>query len=269
MSTNETPTENTSEDVTAPTTTPKENDALSLDGKPIALSSYAPIRNRKRFIAVALIGTLMTIGGAGTVTASLTNDHTISTENKVFLNTNLNLETTPNSQVISKNLTPGQPAETFTVEVQNVGELDANYGIYVIDADKLQLPEVALDNTTVSVRSVGDSSWNYTTNLRGFVDNATISDWSQDGERVIKPGAIKTFQITITPDSSGSEWTQEDFGNFSMTFTTKFIASQVAGGTSDLLDYARENGTVVADLGPGLKVFAVPAGEALAASQGK
>jgi len=223
-------------------------------------------KNRKRVVALATVASLIAVGAMGAASASLTNAYTVETNNRVYVDTDLTLEKTPNSQQIIKDITPGQPSTTFVQEVQNKGQLTANWGFYATNASASTLPDVALDNTRVRIQSGG---FDYTTTLRGFLTNATVSDAAQGGNRSMKGGEIRTIAITIIPDSTGAQWTEEDFGQYETTFDTVFLASQEVGGTSDLMKYARKNGVnATGDTTGSFTVWTIPAAEAEAASRG-
>jgi hypothetical protein len=227
-------------------------------------------RNR-RASAVGVLLTLVLIAGAGASTkpadASVTEKHTISDENDIRGAMDLSIETTPESQIISKDITPGGTAETFDLEVQNVGTFDANYAFYIENADTTVVPDVLLDTTKVRIQGLGGGGWSYTTTLRKAIDNATVSAWSQDEEKKVAPGAKKTFRVTIIP-GNGAEVTPEDYGSFKMTFSTIFVGSMVTGDTSDLLRYSVANGEEVVNMGNGLKIYTIPAKDAVDISKG-
>lgn len=226
-------------------------------------------KNRKKGVAVALVGGLAATALIGGTFASVTTAYTIETDNEVTATVDMAFTKTANSEPIIKNITPGEAAETFTVEVQNTGSLQANYALMVANADELALPDVAKDNTPVTITSYyASTSWSYTTTLRGFLENATVSGWSQNGEKAIAPGEVRTFEITIGSVSEAAVWTPADFGDFTLEFDTVLVGSHVVSGTSDLLDYAVANGTVVNNSGGGLQVYTIPAADAVSASQG-
>ncbi len=210
------------------------------------MSNITPTKNRKKVVALALTGGLLSLTLVGGTFAALS--ATISTEaGTESLNSTLSYlyKWTVASEPIVADITPvtSPVAQVFTKGVDNNSSVDSNFAVWVSGVNVADIPDSLLDETNVRVTVAdGTTTKVATMPLRQFLTTALVFT---ENDEAITLAAHTNLNITVevtAPDNTGTADFSDALDFTSEGFITNVTFNQKINGTSDLWDYANTPG---------------------------
>lgn len=142
--------------------------------------------------------------------------------------------------VITKDISPGQPTESFSVLATNVGNVAGNVAIGPANYDISNFSDGFLDQTQVQVtiyQKSGPGGVTETFSLREFATNGFVATPASGAEDfVVDPGQQVRWEITYIPAATSAGFDSDDLGSFTNSFQLQTLFSGLdETGSSDLL----------------------------------
>ncbi len=206
-------------------------------------------KSRKKVVATAMLGGLLSLGMVGGTFAALHQTiQTASDAHRIYSDEvgSFGFIHHENSQTINANISLDEPTTSAEVIVENIGVIPAQYAFYVnrSTVGSISPTNPIWDETLVTVgMSVFDDEGAYgglekwAGTLREFLNTAYVSN------HVLQPGAQIAVYVTIIPATPYSWSSEEIAAAVDIDFATRFTFSQITSADSSaLLAYAQEEG---------------------------
>lgn len=199
---------------------------------------YDTPQSRPRgILALGLAVAIAITGVSGLTYASLTVE-TVREGNQITGEAKAGLAFTDESGVIRKDISPGQPAETFNVSATNIGNISGHAALSAPNLEVADFTDGFLDNTRLTIAARGDDNRDVATTvtLRQFASNGFVpAHVYRYNSHLIVPDQNVYYTVTITPPTSAENFTAADLKAFTEEFVLAFTFSAAdSSGNSDL-----------------------------------
>lgn len=214
------------------------------------MSNITTHESRKKVVASAMIGGLLSLTLVGGTYAGLATSIATTAETESFTSSLTYLyEWTIAAEPIDADITPvtSPVAEVFTKNIENKSSVASNIAFWATGVDISTVPDSLLDETTVRViASNGTKSSSASMSLRQFLTNAVVFDATYpdlwNGNLASHTDLVITVEVTAANNLSPADFS-DAIGYPGTTFNTNVTFNQIIGGSSDLVSYAKVNGT--------------------------